>query len=482
MTDVILLALSVLPREERESEFSVEGSDFKGKYIGQLEPIIQYRINSGEQNDIEVLTLCTEETKNNSNTFASCSALSYFENRIEKIKADYSYPGSIKVTPIDILADDPAKGINDSVQSIRAIPERGELWIDTHGGFRDIALSLEAVISLLKVEDIVPDRIFGIRYDNQQAVLIDQKTSFEMFDFVSGMNEFINTGSVNQLNKYYELHNDPELKPVLDAMNTISNGTLECNPDQYISGLDALGKSISKLNNTDSLMGIFAEYIKDSYGVLLDPRKRTTPDILRRCVDKGLYQQALTLLETLMPQEFVDREILYYDTQVLASILGHNPKLKPAYEKESNFVVNSFVTHRTNNPFFLTSADPIPKTLNQEKEYIEILIDKKKKDNSKYEPSTGFLDPNNAASSKVISIGKDNAGNSVNLTIKTKVTTKNEREKAGKLMKMHKALKRCRNAFNHCNPDRASMEDIVAVLRKYIDLADELFDKYERQN
>ncbi len=477
MTDVILLALSVLPREERESEFSVEGSDYKGKYIGQLEPVIQYRINSGAQNDIEVLTLCTEETRNNTNTFASCSALSYFENRIEKIKADYSYKGAIKVTPIDILADDPAKGINDSVQSIRAIPERGELWIDTHGGFRDIALSLEAVISLLKVEDIVPDRIFGIRYDNQQAVLIDQKTSFEMFDFVSGMNEFINMGSVNQLNKYYELHNDTELKPILDAMNTISNGTLECNPDQYIKGLDELGRSISNLNSTDSLMGIFAEYIRDSYGVLLDPHKRTTPDILRRCVDKGLYQQALTLLETLMPQEFVDRQILYCDPDELKEILRDNPGIKANYEEKSNFVVNSYVIHRTENPFFVASsgnAQPYP---NEEKDYVEILSGKKT--NSRYRPSTVFLDPNKVVTSKVICIGMDKEGKPIKLTIKTRVGA-NEWRKAGKLMKMHKAMKRCRNAFNHCNPKRASMEDIVAVLRQYIDLADELFDKYSK--
>ena len=289
------------------------------------------------------------------------------------------------------------------------------------------------------------------------------------------MNEFIKYGRVDQLNKYYSEHKNDKLKEILSAMNTISDGTQECNPRQYVEGLNELGKSINNLDNSDTLLAIFSKYIKDSYGVLLDPRKRSTEDIIRRCVDKGLYQQALTLLETLMPEEFVSRKILYYDQTELDSIKLRYPKLKPRYEDDSNFVINGFVNSDIENAFFVSSARRIPDSLNQEKEYIEIQSGKNAR--SMYKPAKTFLDPTKVVESKKVIIAHDK-NEQIELTVMTKVGV-NDWRKIGPLFRMHKALKRCRNRFNHCDSDRPDMEDIIIVLKQYVELADELFDIYK---
>ncbi|MCR5670311.1 MAG: TM1812 family CRISPR-associated protein [Butyrivibrio sp.] len=470
MTDIILLALSTLAKEKRESEFEVEDTEYKGTYIGQLEPIIKYRASLGGENDIEVLALCTEKTKNDSANHAGMSSLDYFKKRVAEIAGEENFKGTVTVTPIDISEEDPTDGIADTVDLIRQKKDLGALWVDTHGGFRDIALTLEAVMSLVKVDGIVPERIYGIRYSENRAALVDQKASFEMFDFVSGMNEFIDYGSVDQLNSYYKSHRDERLKDVLDAMNTISDGTMECNPHQYLQGLDELGKSINELEETDTMLGIFSRYIKDSYGVLLDPRKRTTVDIIRRCIEKELYQQALTILETLMPDEFVKRKILYFEPEDLEKIKKRYPWLQPKYEDDNNFVINRFVNSDFENPFFRREK-PVPENLNQEREYIEILTGRQK--NSKYLRSMDFLNLSKVVDSKKISLNYDK-DNPIEITVKTNAGV-NEWRKAGNLFRMHKALKKCRNRFNHCDSDRPLMKDIVTVMEKYADLAEELF-------
>lgn len=472
MKDVILLALSVLPKEKRESVFIVEGADIQGKYIGQLEPVIQYMIMSGTACDIEIIALCTDTVRKDSENFSGMSALSFYQSRVEELAKEHGMGNKITVTPIDISESSPIEGISATASYIRNISDMHSLWIDTHGGFRDIALTLEAVISLLKVDNIYPDHIFGVRYDKNSAVLTDQTYSYDMFEFVSGMNEFIGSGSVSLLNRYYEKHHNEQLKPALMAMNTISTGAEECNPQMYIDGLNALGSSIDSIDGSDALLGIFADYIRKSYGVLLDQKKRTTVDIIRRCLDKELYQQALTFTETLMPSEFVDRKILYYQESEMDRIKKVFPKLKPLYETDKNFFINSYVTSSSGNPFF-KSSKAIPVTLNEEKEYIEILNGKK----SQYTVSTDFLDPMKVVKSKAINISR-NPNEKVEFTFYTEVGA-NEWRKAGKLFKMHKALKRCRNAFNHCNPDRAAMKDIVAVLEQYIALSTELFEVYK---
>ena len=197
MKDVILLALSVLRKEKQESVLEVEGTDVhEKKYIGQMEPVVLYKILSETDNDIEVIALCTDRTLNDSNNYAEMSALAFFESRIKELVTEHGFSKKITITPISISEGNPIDGISATASHIRNITDMGAFWIDTHGGFRDVSLILEAVISLLKVDNIYPDHIFGIRYDEQRAFLTDQSYAFDMFEFFSGMNDFINIGSI----------------------------------------------------------------------------------------------------------------------------------------------------------------------------------------------------------------------------------------------------------------------------------------------
>ena len=260
MDHILLMALSTLKNSKEEGKFKVDKYNSEGTYYGQLEPMIMCmhdqminnRAGMNGKDKIIVVTLLTNDVKTRTDNFAEETAYEYYEKIINKICEEQA-----EIKPIDIDENSPIDGIRRTVDYIKNLKNRGKLWIDTHGGFRDVALVLEAVISLLKVDKIVPDEIFGVRFDNGAANFVSQKDAYYMFEFVSGMNEFINYGRVNILDKYYKAFPNVKLNGVLKAMKNISNGTEECNPNLYLQGLDDLGEKIDEIGDTDPLMAIW---------------------------------------------------------------------------------------------------------------------------------------------------------------------------------------------------------------------------------
>lgn len=471
MNNILLMALSTLKKEKEVSTFEVKEFGYSETYNAQLEPMVMcmydQMINNqagmNENDNIIVVTLLTKDVLNNDNNFAEKTAYDYYKEKIAEICKDKAI-----IKPVEIDENNPVEGIRKTVDEIRSIEDRGKFWIDTHGGFRDVVLALESVVSLLKVDKIVPDEIFGVRYNNKVSDFVNQKSSYYMFEFVSGMNEFINYGRVKILDRYYKEFPNDNLKEVLIAMRNISNGTEECNPRLYQEGLDGLGVIIDKIDSTDPLMGIFSDYIKNSYGVLLDKKSRTAVDIIDRCTQKNLVQQALTILETLMPEEIVKRGILMYDKKDLEQINKDNKGLKPRYESDEQFIVNSYVTSWDYNGLSVT------------------INGKKKKDDDEISYLKQFCkNEDNGNSSFLGSVSRNSECVPVKLgekaqkviTIKVKTCVNNDEvwQKVGKLMHLHCALKRCRNKFNHCDPDRPSTELIIKALKKYVYLARGIF-------
>ncbi len=527
MKDLILLAISTLTKDEKKSKFALEGEkeEKAREYIGQLEPVVITKLEEKSENDLEIIALCTNETieenAKNQDNFAEKTAFKYFEERVRVIAKEKGSKRKIAIKSIKIDENEPKQGIAEAVREIRFVmggnkfqgkynsgekaKEPAEFWIDTHGGFRDIAMHMEAVISLLKVDGIVPNQIYGMRYDadrNKPSTLVSQKDSFDMFDFVAGMNEFITKGRADILSNYYNMHGNEgnqNQKAVIDAIKTIAAGTEECNPDEYIRGLDELGKALEGFDESVGILGVFKEYIKDSYGDLLDPEKRTTVDILRKCLEKGLYQQTLTLLETLMPREFVERRIIAYKDNELEQIknkyeqeyLAEKKKrahLIKAHDSKYNYIVNKYLgkIFYFKEEYGEDEESSLGEESNQEVEYFNAIL--RKAEVSRALDESFFCDKHGKKfkKMKLVTLEKkepDASGKkNFEYDIKIESSIKPEDEKkAGELLRMHKALKVSRNKFNHCNPDRASTEDIKAVLDKYIDTADKLFEKYQKR-
>ena len=90
----------------------------------------------------------------------------------------------------------------ETIRIVRTL-RNPRLYIDPHGGFREVSLVAEAVISLLKVEGIEVAGIYGIEHgQGKENKIVDGSAGFHIFDFVSGINEFINYGRANSLESF----------------------------------------------------------------------------------------------------------------------------------------------------------------------------------------------------------------------------------------------------------------------------------------
>lgn len=523
----ILLAMSTLPKQIRITDFKTPESTDITDCQSQLEPVVRYILSKCSSEEVYIFSMTTSETEERKhigpveiekpkhiepekNTKgqrirrvsdpvgdeSDISAVKFFE---ERIKNSPEYPGDSNCLfgskTIDLSM--PEEAIRVAVECIRnykaevpSCPVR--LWVDTHGGIRDVSLLTNVVAFLLhQFTDIKLEGIYGTEYSSdstKEPRVIDQRNAFESLSFVSGMSDFMNFGNVDVLEAYYKTNSSggtEEIQELIKAMKLISDGTQFCDPYLYKQGLDALGVAIQEiekeaLNPENALLPIFYRTIRDDYNVLLDPEKRTSFDIIKRCVRKKQYQQALTFIEVLMPEYFFEKRILYFSESDKDIVKKAAEEAGREYEGSVGFAFNKYNMSYMGKCF--KHSEDVRNTLfgragilagrrkagEFDQDFSSCLRDDVKNDLTKG-IRTGF--------SKNVDVTLfSNNEVSYHITMLSDVPEK-DLQKAGRIMRMHNVLKSSRNKFNHAvsSDDSAEiknrrpyLEDIENILNIYI--------------
>lgn len=531
MKSIILLAMSTLNANVFSGKpgdtFSVYGDARKIENCkSQLEPVVRYFLSDSEcANEVEILMLCTRQTLEiatdfNGNKFKdeygndidNISAVTFLMDRIDKCDEKHGKEITYKAFPLyregeeRILPEidcnkvlpnvqgieksnspeyaiayekafqpDYISGMREAIQSIRnTVKENMQkdkdfktpFYIVTHGGPRDVMLSLNAVVSLLDEEGIIPTKICGTNLATK--MIDDQRASFDIFRFVSGMQDFLNVGSVDTLQNYYKesvylYSSDKEdseefNKKLLDAMNKVSIGVQYSNPESYISGLDDLKKVLDtdaedKFEKTS--LGIFKDTIKKDFGVLLDPEKRTEVDMVERCINKKQYQQALTFLESAFPEFYRKNNIISFSSVPENNIDKFNDFFKKHIhlkdrDQSPNKIIEKFFTE-------LEEGDESKEVLKDSDEWKGNLEEELKKHLEYMEK----VNSSNGSDSK-IAIGPIYSFTTDILSV----------------FKMHKVLKEIRNIFSHGKVEnRPNITKLDKYMRAYLKALRNLVEK-----
>lgn len=521
MKNIIFLSMSTLPWSKiHESDYTAPDGTVIRNCQSQLEPVVRYIMTKCKGEEVYILNIATKETKKqrivgnmkqeDNGRFVTryrpvrdikenesipeslesgeevTTALSFFEARIRS-SDEYQGLASCRFENDGIDLKKPEAAIRASVEKIESIrkdtsADQLRLWIDTHGGLRDVALLINAVGYLLDSFKVIPIKgIFGIETDNH--LIIDQSNAFYSLSFVSGMSDFMNFGNVDVLKKYYETEisgGDNEIKALIDAMQLVSDGTQFCDPYLYKKGLDALSKAIPKNSGDASespkaLLPIFYNRIKNDYGNLLHREESTDLDIIERCMKKKQYQQALTFVEALMPQYFFDKQILYFSDKDLerakiAAEKSYKSAVNTAFDSFMEKVKNVFSENDVRNALIIktgifagiTSAEGFNETIRValESAPADITLGIRK----------------DLPISKLCSVGKDEK-NGEKIKIKYKTKLRNNMPSVARVMQMHNILKNSRNKFNHAvesnetlpiSEQRPELDHVVKVLENYI--------------
>lgn len=402
--NLILLAMSTLALKNLTAEdykptdyTPADDSEAIMGCVSQLEPVVRYFLRiCGEGSDMSVLALCTKETLRRSidreilekylkvdlSAFPEerkeqlldpglnqpkCSAYDFFRLRI--LASPESAGKKITFIKTDLNEEMPEEALAEAVRHIIVLKERDELgrfFIDTHGGFRDVSLVMNAITSLLRHQDIEPEMVCGTNVGLNR--ITDQKNAFDIFEFVAGMEDFTHFGRVDVLEHYFEKkETTPQVRRLLEAMRRVAEGTQFCNPRLYKAGLKDLGQAFHGPETAEDdsgrekeqpyqeardviLLGIFRDYIRADYGRLLEEESQTNLNIIERCIDKKLYQQALTFIEANMPEEFAHLRFFYYTCKKEDEAKLERIKGKPGYKPAKDFIFDNYIQNAINIP------------------------------------------------------------------------------------------------------------------------------------
>lgn len=346
--NVLLLALSTFGRNVNPNKFIyVDENGKEDKVIGryQLDPVpkmLYKTLYQKEQGTLDkIIMLCTSKTLEKvaevpigTEKIYDISPIDYFKDQIR----DYMRPDTddeelFQAIEVDLTS--PYRGIQSVITTLRSIKAAHEdqtlnLYLDTHGGLRGIQRIMEATVSLLKSEDIDVREAYAVEYsDNGTKSIVSETENMKIYDFVSGVNEFFSCGRADTLMKYKEnLEQTHEAKKessskniftkeenqLITAISDVATGIQWCSIPAFDQGIKDLQKifpetseSTAKNTSTESsdtknidkgsYLDIYRTNIQKDYSTLLK-KDHTVLDEIEWCINKGFYQQALTLIES----------------------------------------------------------------------------------------------------------------------------------------------------------------------------------------
>lgn len=435
-----------------------------GEYVYQMEPLLIYLNKklgeAGEKLDC-VVALATKETT--------------IKQKVPTEKDEYSprsflkakYP-DIDFVFIDIDKNMISKGIVDGFKTINEMIGEYNLWVDTHGSLREISSIMQGILSLLEtVKGVSPRKVFSCETDNQNQIcsVIPADEGYEINNFVSGMNEFLFSGKANQLLMYFK---DEKDKEIAELICDISESILLCDMDRFDDSCDRLSCWLKTREDDGGYLDLFAETICNDYGILLDKKKGIISKI-RWCLKKDYIQQALTIIESKMPDRVYDKILKFTNMQEIAIITDeHGNSVNKLVTEKVRTVVN-----RVKKPW-----EPLTNYLIYQYIY-DSLVDRDKDNNIVYPQIIGIendsWDYNKLIDSFLIRYDKRNSGQFI--TICTEYQLPEDTIPVFvKFMRVQLALKNQRNSAAHGadGEARVNVSDIRKAIEYYITLAEQL--------
>lgn len=348
--NIIVLSMSTLGEKVYPCNFVYKENDKTGEeYYSQLEPISRMILEREGSLD-KIIILATESTKkeqefildpNGKNEKRTCSAIDFYKERM-------GLKNEEKMKIVDVEEKEFTPAISKVVETIRSLyteknsEDELKLWIDTQGGFRNITLVMNAIISLLKTDNIEPDGIYSVNFNSKAELqpIIDQTETYKIFQFVSGINEFSRYGRAEQLEDYYNSISLSDKPEVIGKMKEITEAIQMCNMIEFEEHLKELRNLVENRIDVSekSLLNIFWKQIENDYGQLLK-ESCTGLDIVEWFYKKKFYQQAITYIESKLPREWVERGIL--SCKVSKSRLNDlKTYLNKEWAKDENMIID----------------------------------------------------------------------------------------------------------------------------------------------
>ena len=245
--------------------------------------------------------------------------LAYFK---ERISALINVEKDVVVVDFEEDIENSVQNIFDMAQKIQEYVTNSQHEIKMHadmtGGLRNSSMMMLGVMKLAEYSGLESGVVL---YSNFSRKKVEEATAvYNLFNLVSGAEEFVRFGSVAAIEKYYENREniDINLKSLLAAMKKFSEQIKLCRSGEFIESIENLRQNIKEfeenitVNNHKEFTQLLAP-IKDNYKQLLQENLDKL-DIISWCVERGYLQQAMTLYVEIVPSVFFERKIIAVNT------------------------------------------------------------------------------------------------------------------------------------------------------------------------
>lgn len=323
--NILLLSMSTLnPRNISVSSYEYRNADntINGLYVSQLEPVpktLAYLLANENRSLDAIYVLNTNKTLSDededkvdlqgyANEEKKYNAYEYFKERCHDLVKDDNFK-SIKIekaeneTDVESALYQLSKNLNDYLIDGNKI----NLYLDIHGGARAPQTVVDAIVMLIKdIDNIELKNIYEGRYDfKTKKYLIKEATQdFKIFDFVSGIREFLSFGRSDNLVKFNKGRKETS-DALVSKINEISDGIVLNRMEKFSKNLNDLSDIVNKKDREKGYYDTIKSLIRGNYKVsigderfdLLDEKSINFPAQLQWCLDKNLLQQSLMLIE-----------------------------------------------------------------------------------------------------------------------------------------------------------------------------------------
>ena len=282
------------------------------------EAALEYLIRNGKKPE-RILALCSDKVRNQTFPEAQTNqktTLAYYRDDFLR-QAGYDRPEQV-LTSIDVpdtMQD------SDRLRAIRQVaeqlPENTQLTIDLTGGMRDTAALLVAIARYLQsFKKLTSCEVLYTELGNAEnggSSCRNVTVLYDVFDLIAATELFLETGSARKIDEFFKNHGklDKTARKLIRDVREFSDSISLCQFDHLEELTKGILQRLKKREEQkegpmgeNSLNRLFFDYLAARFEQEFDQfqdRKKSLPEIVEWCADRGMYQQALTLLTEDMP-------------------------------------------------------------------------------------------------------------------------------------------------------------------------------------
>lgn len=412
--NVILLSMSTLPDKVKQNKFKFKIEKEERIFYGQsqLSPdtktILSIIDAKGEGID-RIVILATKEAREKKErtlidgegkeiskenvdavSFFEDEILAYVEKRKENSEDEEYCLKNLSLTEdkfvvVDLDKYSPENADEVIYDAVKAIKGDGDkeinLYINMQGGIRSTMMKMNAITELLESQNV---RVVG-RYANnynarepQPYESVSVADDYRPYELVTAMTIFKKYGRGEKLLEYFsDADKYPLSNKLAEAIKLAADSIQLCDVDGFDEAIEAIREFDNEYKESEAstTLKIIYQDIKSDYESILNAEHKYVAQI-RWCLNKGFLQQAMTILESKMPDEYVRSGMVYFckkgqeeDVQDVLNkleLMYENYYLTPDKQKDSreahmmknvnHVFINGFVTEEEGGKIYFKNS------------------------------------------------------------------------------------------------------------------------------